>query len=289
MTESCPATPAGSMRMVGAGKESARGCPGGTMLSLLGTWALWSDGAPVAATASEQRLVVLLALRRRQRRPYLAGMLWPDVGEKQALTRLRNTLCSLRRRCPRLLEVTEDAVALRPAVAVDVEQMEALARGLLAGRMPDGADPAAAFSLLIEADELLLGWYDDWIIRERDRVNELRIRALEVCVEVLLELGRLGEASEAAIAAINLDQLRESSHRALMRVYLAEGNPALAARQVDRYRDILHAELGRFKEPTDKMLELLEAAEGGLDHPLAAMAEASLVHHRGPAGSSGAA
>ena len=250
-------------------------CGGVTALSLLGTWALHSDGEVVPATASEQRLVVLLALRRRQRRPYLAGMLWPDVGEKQALTRLRNTLCSLRRRCPRLLDVSEDAVALPSSVMVDVEQLEALARALLSGHLPEGPDPAAALTQLIEADELLLGWYDDWILRERDRINELRIRALEVCVELLVGLGRLGEASEAAIAAITLDPLRESSHRALMRVYLAEGNPALAARQVDRYREILHAELGRLKEPTDQMLDLLErTVEPG--RPLNAMAEAAL-------------
>lgn len=248
---------------------------GGTVLSLLGTWALHHDGLAVPATASEQRLVVLLALRRRQRRPYLAGTLWPDVGEKQALTRLRNTLCSLRRRCPRLLEVSEDAVGLRSSVRVDVEDLEALARDLLAGRLPDGPDPAAACAQLVASDELLLGWYDDWIIRERDRINELRIRALEVCVEVLLELDRLGEASEAAIAAINLDPLRESSHRALMRVYLAEGNPALAARQVERYREILHAELGRFEDPTEKMLGLLHET-GASPRPLAAMVGAGL-------------
>lgn len=245
----------------------------GTVLSLLGTWTLHHEGVAVLATGSEQRLVVLLALRRRQRRPYLAGMLWPDVGEKQALTRLRNTLCSLRRRCPRLLEVTEDAVALRPAVRVDLEDLEGLARDLLAGRLPEGPDPAAACARLVACDELLLGWYDDWILRERDRFNELRIRALEVCVEVLLGLDRLGGASEAAIAAINLDPLRESSHRALMRVYLAEGNPVLAARQVERYREILRVELGRFEDPTEKMLGLLHET-GPRPRPLAAMAGA---------------
>ena len=244
------------MRPAPHGGPAAAGT--GTRLTLLGTWALHHDGIAVPATVSEQRLVVLLALRHRQRRPYLAGTLWPDVAEKQALTRLRNTLCSLRRRAPRLLEVSEDAVGLGSSVDVDAAELEALARSVLTGRLPDALDPADACARLVVCDELLLGWYDDWIIRERDRINELRIRALEGCVEVLLARFRPSQAAEAAMAALTLDPLRESSHRALMRVYLAEGNPALAARQAERYREILHAELGVSADPTDEMWAMLQ-------------------------------
>ena len=229
--------------------------PTRTVLTLLGSWSLWSGGVEVPVTASEQRLVVLLALRGRQRRAYLAGVLWPDASDRQALTRLRNTLSSLRRRCPGLLETSEDTVALCDVVIVDVEELEAAARDLVDGR----ARPAlveGCLDMLIGSSELLLGWYEDWILRERDRLNELRIRALEALVDELLAMRRFVETSEAAIAAIQLDPLRESSHRSLMRVYLAEGNPALASRQVDRYREILRAELG-ISAPTLQMLELV--------------------------------
>ncbi len=238
----------------GAHGESVGSPPAGPVLRLLGSWSLWSSGREVVATASEQRLVVLLALRGRQRRAFLGGVLWPDVADRQALTRLRNTLSSLRHRCPGLIETSEDTVALAQAVAVDVRELEAAARDLVDGRSrPVPVD--TRLEVLVGSSELLLGWYEDWILRERDRLNELRVRALEVLVDELLGARRCAEASEAAIAAVQLDPLRESSHRALMRVYLAEGNPALASRQVDRYRGILQAEFGT-SEPTPQMLDL---------------------------------
>jgi DNA-binding SARP family transcriptional activator len=240
---------------VGISQAHATRPPAQTVLTLLGSWSLWSGGSEVAATASEQRLVALLALRGRQRRSYLAGVLWADALDRLGLTRLRNTLSSLRRRCPQLLETSEDTVALRRSVIVDVEELEAGARELAEGR-GQSVLVDRYLDLLIGSSELLLGWYEDWIVRERDRLNELRIRALERLVDELLRARRYAEASEAAIAAIQLDPLRESSHRALMRVYVAEGNPALASRQVERYRDILRSELGT-SEPTREMIEIV--------------------------------
>lgn len=257
-------TPSGSGARVPGGGRGQGGAdePARTVLTLLGSWSLWCDGAEVAATASEQRLVVLLALRGRQRRAYLAGMLWPDATDRQSLTRLRNTLSNLRRRCPDLLETNEDTVALRDSVVVDVEELEAAARDLADGKVRT-ALAERCIDMLIGSSELLLGWYEDWILQERDRLNELRTRALERLVDELLTARRFGEASEAAIAAIQLDPLRESSHRALMRVYVAEGNPALASRQIERYREILRAELGD-SEPTSQMRALVtDGGEGG--------------------------
>lgn len=243
-----------------------RASRGGTSLTLLGSWALWDDGVQVTVTASEQRLLVLLALKGGQRRPYIAGTLWPDANEKQALRRLRNLLWNLRRRCPALLEATEDAVSLNASVVVDVQELVATARELIEGST--GTETLGQrLSIMSEPAELLLGCYDDWVLRERDRINELRIRALEALVDDLLLCGRHGDASVAAIAAIELDPLRESSHRALMRVYLVEGNPALAIRQMDRYREILRTELGT-GEPTAKMLELVTQATDHRQPPL---------------------
>lgn len=57
------------------------------------------------------------------------------------------------------------------------------------------------------------------------------------------------------LAAIKGDPLRESSHRALIRIYLAEGNQAEAIHQYRLYRDRLNGQLGL--DPSSEMAELV--------------------------------
>ncbi|MGH8905014.1 MAG: AfsR/SARP family transcriptional regulator [Egibacteraceae bacterium] len=52
--------------------------------------------------------------------------------------------------------------------------------------------------------------------------------------------GRYSQAIDAGLAAIAGEPLRESAHRALIRAYLAEGNPSEALRQYRIYRRLLH-------------------------------------------------
>jgi DNA-binding SARP family transcriptional activator len=225
------------------------------VLSLLGSWELRRDGDVVEFTTNAQRLLVLLALKGPQRRTYASAVLWPEVRDEQALTRLRCTLWRMRRQCTDLLDVGEQTVALSDAIEVDVEHLVAVAREVIEGRTrPDDLDSRCAE--LTAAPELLLGWYDDWVLQERGRISQLRVRALEALVDQLILVGKHSGAFEAATAAIRLDPLRESTHRAVMRVYLAEGNPALAKRQLERYRQILRAELG-VDEPTSEMFQML--------------------------------
>lgn len=225
-------------------------------LSLLGSWQLRYGRALLPVTIAAQRFLVLLALQGRQRRSYLAGTLWPDVLDTVALKRLRGVLWSLRRRCPGLIRAEDGALALSDAVWVDVHELVASATAVLEYGTRDADRLLSHLEVLANPGELLVGWYDEWITLERTRINELRIRALEVLVDALLFAGMHVQASRAATTAVELDPLRESTHRALMRVYLAEGNGALARRQVRRYREILHSELGS-GEPTAEMLALL--------------------------------
>ncbi len=232
-----------------------------TRLDLLGSWALTLVDRTVTLPSSAQRLTVLVALHGCQRRSYLAGILWPDVRDKQALTRLRCTLCRVRQECQELLETDGQTVSLATSVRVDVADLEIMARDVIEARVaPEDLDEVC--DRLIAPPELLLGWYDDWVLQERDRLSQLRVRALEALVDQLIAVGRHNAAYEAASAAIRLDPLRESTHRALMRVHLAEGNPALARRQVRQYREILREELG-MEEPTRAMLEMVNWSDSG--------------------------
>jgi DNA-binding SARP family transcriptional activator len=69
------------------------------------------------------------------------------------------------------------------------------------------------------------------VVFERERFHQLRIHALESLCDQLAASRRYVQAEQAGLAAISGEPLRESAHRALIRVYLREGNRGEAIRQ----------------------------------------------------------
>jgi DNA-binding SARP family transcriptional activator len=225
--------------------------PNGWRLSLLGSWRLSLHGQPVDIGVNGQRLLALLALRGPCNRPYLAGMLWPERSEPQAQANLRATLSRLRHRPPARTVMTSGAgIALRPEVGVDVGDLVDVAYRVLDGHLP------SVWPILcrLRAEDLLVGWYEDWITAERERIRQLRLHALERLSTQLLQRGDHPAAVDAALAAVAIEPLRESAHRAVIRVHLAEGNRAEALRQAERLRQLLRHELG--VEPSQLISEL---------------------------------
>lgn len=210
-----------------------------------------------------QRLIAYLSLCGRAARGAIAGELWPDVSEAHAHGSLRSALWRVQRALPGLIDVSGGTVALAEGVRVDVRELVEWAQVVLApGTRAESIDtPATAL-----AGELLPGWYDDWVLLERERLRQLRMNALEMLADKLVVAGRYGEAVQAAYAAVRDEPLRESAHRALVRAHLAEGNLAEAMRAYAAFRDVLARELGVL--PTQRMEDLVSCARarGGGDH-----------------------
>jgi len=82
------------------------------------------------------------------------------------------------------------------------------------------------------------------------------LHALDTLCERLTTGGRLEEALEAGLCAVAAEPLRESAHRAVVRVHLEEGNTAEAIRQYRLCRRLLKEQLG--VEPSPRMLQLFE-------------------------------
>jgi len=222
-------------------------------LDLLGTWRLATSGDELEMAVNGRRLLALLALRGRCDRPYLAGTLWPECSEAHAQGNLRATLSRLHRRnLAGALDCSAGGVlALRAEVEVDVHGVLAVARAVL-----DSDQPAPRTAVRVLAcEDLLLGWYDDWVLLERERVRQLRLHALEHLSGRLLAAGYVARAAEAALEAVAVEPLRESAHAALIRAYLAEGNRAEAIRQCQRLAELLRKELD--EQPSPMVTELL--------------------------------
>jgi DNA-binding SARP family transcriptional activator len=198
-----------------------------------------------------QRLVAHVCLTGRPDRTAIAGELWPDVREEQAQGSLRSALWRLQKVVPGLLDVS-GGIAPAAGVRVDVAELAAWARRVLD---PTGFGDELAVPDAGLRGELLPGWYDDWVLMERERLRQLRMHALEAVAARLAAAGRHGEALQVAYAAVRAEPLRESAHRTVVRVHLGEGNVAEAVRAYDLYRDLVEQELG--VGPTEQMTRLV--------------------------------
>ena len=225
-----------------------------TSLSLLNALELRCDGERVSLPMSAQRVLVFVALHARPLlRVYVAGTLWIDASEERAGASLRSSLWRLNRPGHRLVEATSTQLRLAPEIDVDLRRACALAHRLI-DRTATTQDLDSAETAL--DGELLPDWYDEWLLFERERFRQLSLHALEALAEQLVAAGRLGRALEAALSAVRSEPLRESGHRALIRVHLAEGNRGEALRQYESCRRLLRERLG--VEPSAQLDALLQ-------------------------------
>ena len=223
-------------------------------LSLIDAFELRYDDDVVGLPISAQRLLAFLALHDRPLlRPYVAGMLWIDANDDRAGASLRSSLWRLNRSGHRLVEATSVQLRLSPEIDVDLRRSFALARRLIDGTATVEDLESAESDL---EGEVLPDWYDDWLVFERERFRQLSLHALEALADRLVAAGLLGRALGAALAAVRGEPLRESAHRALIRVHLAEGNRSEALRQGDLCRRVLRERLG--VEPSTQLDQLLQ-------------------------------
>jgi DNA-binding SARP family transcriptional activator len=222
-------------------------------LRLLSSFAFARDGEDMDLPVNVQRLVIFLSLQPHPlQRSHVAGTLWPETSDQRASANLRSALWRLNQLGCQLIVAKGSCLALAPGIRVDLHRSAARARELLRDldSVIDEQDDA-----LFHAD-LLPDWYDDWLVIERERFHQLRLRALECVCERLTALGSYARAVEAGLAAVAAEPLRESAHRALVKVHLAEGNLAEAVRQFQFYRRLLQDELGL--SPSPQMVTLLQ-------------------------------
>ena len=236
------------MRQQEGDLSSARAA--GAVVRVLGPFEVRRGDAVATIPFSSQRVLAFLAVHDRPlRRAYVAGALWGDASEDQALANLRSAVWRLRQDWSSLVRATKTTIALAPDVDVDLRGHRTWISGVL------GGDPASFDQPLLLSDgELLVGWYEDWVIAEREQHRQAWFHALEAACEHLAESGRHFAAVEAGMAAVSGDPLRESAQRALIRAHLAEGNYAEAMRRYQSFRRLLRDALSLDPSPLMEQL-----------------------------------
>lgn len=191
---------------------------------------------------SKQLLAFVALRRRRVERRHAAGTLWPGGDEERAAGNLRSALWRLRRAGINVLVADKWSLALGGDVLVDLHLVEQWATRLIKGHVAEEdltVSPSAADAL-----NLLPGFYDDWVLMERERIRQRILHALEALSERLVSARRFADAIEAAMLATGAEPLRESAQRALIRAHVAEGNLTEARRSYRAYYELVYRELG---------------------------------------------
>jgi TolB-like protein len=219
--------------------------PAGIQICLLGPLLIVRDTNELTISSRKSRaLIAYLASREGTEitRSVLAGLLWSDRSDTQAGASLRQALSEVRQAFDGFgaspLRVTNtsitwlpgsasiDAKSLEKAVdSEDVDQLRSTAE-LVRGEFLEGLHTGSA-------------GFEEWLGVERERTRLLACKLFQRLMENLEHHGIHGEAISAGLRLLALDPLQEHVHRALMRLYMAQGRSDAALAQFEKCREVL--------------------------------------------------
>ncbi|HEX8935750.1 MAG TPA: bacterial transcriptional activator domain-containing protein [Pseudonocardiaceae bacterium] len=183
--------------------------------------------------------------------------LWPGASRGRAEANLRSALWRGKRAgTTTLIDCTGPRLRLAPQVRVDLHGLLGQARRIV-GTRPAPGDPTRREAIAGLSRELLPSWSEDWLLPERERWDQVRLHALETMALQYLAAEDYLTALEVALAAVSVDSIRESAHRIVVKVHIAEGNSASAIRHYQWYRGLVQRELG--VTPSRQMDELIHS------------------------------
>lgn len=211
-------------------------------IRLLGQYMVTRDGRPATpATRPAALLLAWLVLNagRPQPRESLADKFWPESSAANGRANLRHALWQLRAVLGQdyLLADTHKITFNRASYyALDVDCLTRLG--------PDSSltnllDAAAAY-----CGELLPGFYEPWIVLERERLAALYEQRMADLLERLVGERRWEEVVNWAERWLALGEGSELAYRALMQAHAARGDAGLVMTTYQRCKMALRDQLG---------------------------------------------
>lgn len=210
---------------------------------LLGAMDIRQDGErlPKPATLKSQSLLAYLVVHRRRPQPRdrLVGLFWGDRPDRKARGSLSTALWHIRR-ClpPDCVNSDPQAVQFDPdkPLWLDVEEFESC--------VSQGDITALRSAAQLYRGDLLDGFYHDWVIDERYRLETLFMEALARLMVGLEATGEIDSSLAVALRLLERDPLREDAHRLAMRAFCSLGQRNAALEQYRRCCEIVREELG---------------------------------------------
>ncbi|MEP6637634.1 MAG: BTAD domain-containing putative transcriptional regulator [Acidobacteriota bacterium] len=230
-------------------------------IRLFGRFSVFLNERPINGLYANklQELLSYLLVHRDSphARETLATLLWGDNSTAQSKKYLRQALWQLQSALEsrdeksrrRALNVEPDWVCLNKDADIwlDLEVFEqAFARAReVAGQHLD-ATSAAALEAAVQLyqGDLLEGWYQDWCVCERERLQTNYLIMLDKLMSYCEIKQRYETGLTYGLTVLRYDRARESTHRRLMRLYYLAGDRTGALRQYEHCVAALKEELG---------------------------------------------
>ncbi len=246
-------------------------------LKLLGRFEARLDGQPLEiASRPAQSLLAYLALNANipHRREKLAGLLWPDTSEANARNSLRHALWSLRRALGAdgaTLLADDLSITLNAGLDCHFDFAVLTQKVKSEWTADDLIGIVSAY-----AGDLLPGFYDEWVVLERQRLQVAFEHRMKLLLERLVEAQRWDDVLEWAERWIALGHVPEPAYRALMQAHAAMGDLSKIAAAYRRCVEALKTELG--VEPSEQTRTLYERLSRG--EPVVSMAAQTTFQSR---------
>lgn len=230
-------------------------------ISLLGKFCARRDGQIIEGFDARkvQELFCYLLLHRNHSlsRETLAGVLWPETTTALSKKSLRQALWQLQSAfgsqgavlSDRILVVDPEWIQLNAQADLwlDVATLEYASN--ITQNIP-GTELDSQKALMLQQavqlyqGPLLEGWYNDWCILERERLQTLYLAMLDKLMGYCEVRHDYETGLHYGMRIMCYDRARERTHRGLMRLHYLNGDRASALRQFDQCSAALEEELG---------------------------------------------
>jgi TolB-like protein/two-component SAPR family response regulator len=232
----------------------------GLRICLLGPVTIEIDGAPVVIASKKARALLGYLVQRGGTdvaRSTITGLLWSERGEEQARASLRQTLSELRAALAtssqQPINASNESITWAAGLAwIDIKELETAAES--------HDDEALREAVLLIRGEFMEGLsvdeaaFEHWLAGERERFRQLACTIHSRLMDRAERTGDIEEALNHGLKLISLDPLQEEVHRALMRLYAAQGRNDAALAQYERCKRELSSQLGVQPEPETETL-----------------------------------
>ncbi|MEJ2598763.1 MAG: BTAD domain-containing putative transcriptional regulator [Anaerolineales bacterium] len=263
-------------------------------LSLLGPFRVALDGNPVKGLKSNKVRALLAYLSVEADKPHhretLAGLLWPDRSDRDALSNLRYTLSNLRQVIgdrtarPPFLLITRDRLQFNAASDYQLD-VKSFVQIVEAGSFDSTAIEQLEKAAALYQGNFLEGFYvegspafEEWTLLTRERLARQASTVLHALAAIHEQGCAYEQAQSYVWQQLKLEPWDESAHQRLMRLLALSGQRSAALAQYESCRNALAEELG--VEPGEETTRLYQQIRDGklkgLTPPPVAIADTSV-------------
>jgi DNA-binding SARP family transcriptional activator len=226
---------------------------------LFGKFDIEADGSlmPRIEPRKAEELLAYLLLNRDQpqAREQLADRLWGETFQDQtnnylrkALWQLQSAVGSWRLADRGLLLVEGEWLQINPQIDLwlDIAVLEEAfkkTQGILGRDLDERQARTLQQAAELYRGDLMAGWYQDWCLYERERLQHLYLAMLDKLMDYCEVHGTYEDGLIFGERVLHYDRARERTHRRLMRLYYLAGDRTSALRQYRKCVTLLQEEL----------------------------------------------